>query len=683
MKLQATDAAGRRGGYSSVHADTNHGTMIGQWFEAVRRHSGAALPPEWVARELADYSPIENEEEAALLLKANQVIVLVADNLGSGRWTAALRLLTTAPGELRTLRRVRRETGEAFSMEGLQGKKRTGWILDLRETEEGLPASCDFGLELHQVGDLRDDDSYLAVLVGTELWERIGHGAGELVLTPKPPDSGTLFTALLRSAGVTHPEAWAGDHRFQKLLPQLLPGQVWDWARILVQSDSEYRASTGRGTEPGTDGFEEVAKAAGNAVSGWMDVLATWHSRPGRTSYDRNYLLLAAVNDGAPIDNVHLQIDSLSQEFGEKDERSAPLAGQQGPGLIQLARQIEAVPRADGHLIFPGPGFAEAVVRYFWQDRPELTDPFTKWTAQLCLKLKHPQGTLLAQRMAPWILHHAQATRSTRLLRLVAKDWSENGNLAPHAHDLLVAAILDPEIGQRVRNATGTWAVGEDTPAPLLQTLARVFQSLTPAHPKQMLRRLGELANSQKDGVADAVGEAINALWSDDELGTQVHSTLNSWFDSDQETLQRTASSAFMHLALRRDLGGEPTLLAGPHGETPDWVVRGWRTALEAAEPGLLARRACIAWLDAAATQKSNTAPIITVLVRAVHETPTDHLRGQRFLNLVRLAEYWLLQGEALDAEARNVFRAELLRRTQLADPRQPSAQKDGEPSGD
>ncbi|MFJ3713007.1 MULTISPECIES: hypothetical protein [unclassified Streptomyces] len=371
-------AAGRSGGYSSVHADTNHGTMIGQWFEAVRRHSGAALPPEWVARELADYSAIGNEEEAALLLKANQVIVLVADNLGNGRWTAALRLLTTAPGEPRTLRRVRRETGEAFSMEGLQCKKRTGWILDLRETEEGLPASCDFGLELHQVEDLRDDDSYLAVLVGTELWERIGHGAGELVLTPQPPDPATLFTTLLRSAGVTHPEAWADDHRFRTQLPQLLPGQVWDWARILVQSDSEYRASTGRGTEPGTDGFEAVAKAAGNAVSGWMDVLAKWHSRSGRTSYDRNYLLLAAVCDGAPIDNVHLQIASLAQEFGEKGERSALLAGQQGPGLIQLAREIEAVPRADGHLTFPGPGFAEAVVRYFWQDRPELIDAFTK-----------------------------------------------------------------------------------------------------------------------------------------------------------------------------------------------------------------------------------------------------------------------------------------------------------------
>ncbi|WP_138906071.1 hypothetical protein [Streptomyces chryseus] len=673
---------GRGGAYAGVHADTNHGTMIGQWFEAVQLHSGAPLPGERVMRELADYSAIGNEEQAASLLKANQVLVLVADNLGSGRWTAALRLLTTVPEEGLTLRRVRRETGESFSMEGLRGRKRTGWILDLREAEENIPASCDFGLELHQVDDLRDDDSYLIVLVGTKLWERIGHGAGDLALTPQPPDPAELFTALLRSAGVTHPEAWADDHRFKKDLRQLRPGQVRDWARTVVQSDSQYRAATGRGTEPGTDGFEAVAKAAGNAVTGWMDVLAEWHSDTGRTSYDRNYLLLAAVYDGAPIDNVHLKIASLAQAFGEKGERSTPLSGQQGPGLIQLARQIKAVPRPDGYLSFPGPGFPEAVVRYFWRDRPELIDAFTKWTAQLCLELKHPQGTRLAQRMAPWILHHAQAARSTRLLHLVARDWSEDDNLAPHAHDLLVAAILDPEIGQLTRNATGTWAVNEDTSARLLQTLARVFQSLTPAHPKQMLRRLSELARSQKDGVADAVGAAIDALWSDDDLRTRLRSTLTSWFDSDQAALQQTAGSAFMYLALQRDQSGEPALLGEPQAAVPDWVIRGWRTVLEAAELSLLARRACAAWLDAAATREGGAERITTTLVRAVHETPTDHLRGQRFLNLVRLAEHWMLQGGAQDAERRNQFRAELLRRTQLEDPHRPRAQRDGEPVG-
>ncbi|WP_330288705.1 hypothetical protein [Streptomyces sp. NBC_00576] len=657
-----------------VHAGINHGLLVGQWFEAVQRHSGAPLPIEWVDQQLADYLPIGNEDEAAKLLRDNQVLVLVADGLGSGRWTAALHLLRSMEGEDLTLRRVRRDAGDSFSMEGLRGRKRTGWILDLRATEESIPSSCDFGLELSHVVDLEDDGSYLVVLTSSELWDRIGHGAGALALTPRAPDPVQLFIRCLRSAGVTKPEAWADHHQFKKGLPRR-PGQIRQWARAIAQSEAQYLADAGRGTELGDDELDVVAKAAGNALSDWLEVLAEWHAHDSRNSYERNYLLLAAVYDGAPVENVHRRIASLASAFGEKGEKAEPLSGQQGPGLIQLARQIKAELLPDGSLRFPGPGFAEAVVRYFWRDRPELINAFTKWTAQLCLELKHPQGTQLAERMAPWALHHLQATRTTRLLRLVATDWSADRNLAPHAHALLVAASLDPEIGQLTRNATGTWMTHVDTTAALQQTLARVFQSLAPAHPQQMLRRLGDLALSTKPGVADAVGEAVNHLWSDDELRPRLHATLTSWFGSDQETLRRAAASAFLNLTLQLDKNGRPSLLGDGSAPVPDWVVDGWRTVLEADDPSPLARRACIVWLDSAATRGPVAERVLTTLVCAVHDSPTDDLRGQRFLNLVRLAEHWMLQGHALDAGGRNELRTDLLRRTQLADPHRPRPQ--------
>ncbi|MDP9612842.1 hypothetical protein [Streptomyces demainii] len=656
--------------------------MIGQLFEAVQRHSGAPLPPKWVEQELTDYLPIENEAQIAQLLEDNRAVVLVADRLGSGRWTAALRLLTTRPGRPLALRRVRRETGDGFSMEGLKGRKRTGWILDLRETAESIPAGCDFGLELRQADDLRDDDSYLLVLVGTELWQRIGHGAGDLARTPQPPKSVDLFTKYLQSAGIADPKAWAGDHRFSAELPRLRPGQVREWARTLARAESEYRIATGRSAEPGSDGFETVAKAAGHAVSGWMDVLTNWHCVPGRTSYDRNYLLLAAVYDGAPIDSVHDKILSLARALGERGDGSTRPAGQQGPGLIQLARQIEAEPLPDGTLRFPGPGFAEAVVRYFWRDRPELIEAFTKWTAQLCLGLQASQADGIAERLAPWILHHAQAARSTRLLHVVARDWSADRNLERHAHALLVTAALDPEIGQLTRSATSTWVTKEDSP-PFLKTLAQVFQSVAPAHPAQMLRRLGDLALSEKDDVTEAVGAAVDTLWADDDLRPQVRGVLNSWFASGQKGQRQSAASAFMHLALQRDDSGGPSLLSDPEGTVADWVIRGWRTALEADEPTVVARRACTAWLDAAAVRGKVSGRICSTLVRAVHDTPTDHLRGVRFLNFVRLAEHWLARGEALDHEGRNQFRAVLMRSVQHADPHRPRAQGEGEPAGD
>jgi hypothetical protein len=140
--------------------------------------------------------------------------------------------------------------------------------------------------------------------------------------------------------------------------------------------------------------------------------------------------------------------------------------------------------------------------------------------------------------------------------------------------------------------------------------------------------------------------------------------------------------SAFLHLALQQDGNGQPILLSGPQASTPDWIIRGWRTVLEADEPTPLARRAFMAWLDTAATQDASTEPVTAALVSAVHNTPTDHLRGQRFLNLVRLAECWTIQSEILDDQERKKFRRELERRTQQADPHRPGMQQEDGPAG-
>jgi hypothetical protein len=69
-------------------------------------------------------------------------------------------------------------------------------------------------------------------------------------------------------------------------------------------------------------------------------------------------------------------------------------------------------------------------------------------------------------------------------------------------------------------------------------------------------------------------------------------------------------------------------------------------------------------------------------MVSAVHDTPTDHLRGQRFLNLVRLAEHWTLQSDVLDNQERDKIRHELLRRTQQADPHQSGMQEEDGSTG-
>jgi hypothetical protein len=397
------------------------GRVIGQWFEAVQRHSGAELPREWVENELKDYMPIGNETELLNLLRDNRVLVIHAKQAGSGRWTAALRLLSTIPGSQLTIRRIRRESGGSFDITGLRGRRGTGWILDLRASDESIPETADLGHELHQASDLRSDGSYLIVLASTGLWERIGRGAAELARALESPNSLELFKNLLDSSEIDSASKWA--NKFRQRVEPLRPAQVTAWSRVFVSSYRQFAAKNSRPPLPDADDdVTEIENTVRNAALGWMDALTDWHVKPDRKSYDRNYLLLAAIYDGEPIDEVHSKIASLAQALGETGQQAKPLAGQQGPGLVQLARQIDAELLPDGSLRFPGPGFAEAVVRYFWLDRPHLTDKFIKWTVQLSLGLKQPQASQLADRMAPWILHHAQETNSTQLLRLVAEE---------------------------------------------------------------------------------------------------------------------------------------------------------------------------------------------------------------------------------------------------------------------
>jgi hypothetical protein len=664
-----------------IRVNKNDGQVIGQLYEAVQRHSGAELPKEYIENELKNYVEVGSEAELTSLLQTNRVLVLQAEHSGTGRWTTALHLLSTIPGPKLTIRRIRRESGDSLDMNGLRGQRETGWILDLRDPDENIPPKADFDHEIRQVSDLRSDGSYLVVLVSSTLWDRIGRSATGLVRTLEPPDSFELFRSFLGSSDITYSDNWA--EKFEQRVKTLRPALVRTWSQAFISSHNVFETKNGRPPLPDREeDIDEMKKIVQNAVSEWMDILADWHSKADRTSYERNYLLLAAVYGGAPIDDVHRKIASLAEALGERAQKSGPLAGQQGPGLVQLARQINAALLPDGSLRFPGPGFAEAVVRYFWLDRPNLTRDFLQWTTRLSRELERPEESQLAEqlatRMIPWVLHHTQATSSAALLRLVASEWSESKNLATNAHDLLVMACLDQKVGSRSRRAIGSWVNQKETTAELLRTLARVFGTLTPAH-KNFLGRLGDLAASEMEGVPEAVGEAIRNLWANDEFRPILRKKLISWFDIENEHLRQSAASAFLQLSLQRDTDGSLTLLRELGAS--DWVMLGWRAVLDEPKPGALANHAFMEWLDAAATTVTRAEPIFTTLVSAIHDTPKDDLRGTRYLNLGRLGGHWVSHSGVLSEPVRDQFFYQLNRRTQLADPSSGIAFQDREDS--
>lgn len=658
------------GPHVDMHAGVNFGTMIGQFIQAaVRIHRGQPLTRNWVDERLAAYVPPHNEGTAAEKLYDRHVLVLVAETIGSGRWTTALKLLQQTPeGEL-TIRCVRRETGDEFTMEGLRDRERTGWILDLRAADESVPAGTMFGHELTQTQILKDTKSYLVVVVGAELWKQIGEGAGALAEILEPPDPTDVLESYLRQSRIcSNPAEWTQDHRIKPYLERLPPGQVYEWAQTIEQVEIDYKAKAMPGELP-AEVFGKKVDAVIKSRSGWFTGLTGWHSKPGRTSFERNYLLAMAVFDGVfedrPVEDVHEKVASLAATLGEA---TAPARGQEGPGLVELTREAGAVLQPNGIVRFPGPGYAEAIMEYFWLDRPHLLDSFTKWTAEQCLQLEQPYQVTLANKVIPWVLHHSQSTRSTPFLRSVAARWSEDSRLVDHAVELLIAACLDSQIGNLIRNATTSWIGQARTTPALKRALARVFQGLAPAYPTSMLRRLAELAESPEPGVSEAVGAVMKALWDDAELRPRLHEALTTWSESSKPTVRRAAINAFLHLALNIDETGVPVLMARTD-VTPTWVIDSWRRVLEEDEPAPLALEVGRVWLDAAATSSEAWEVTTNMFVRAVHETLADNRRGTRSLNITRIAEDWRILGQALDEATRNRLRANLVDRVRVADP--------------
>ncbi|MFC5147132.1 hypothetical protein [Streptomyces aureoversilis] len=643
----------------------NFGTLIGQVIQAaVRIHRGQPLPHDWVDEQLVGYVPPRNEGEAAAILRREKVLVLVADAVGTGRWTTALKLLRHYPDGALTIRPVRREAGDDFTMEGLRGQERTGWILDLRATGESVPVGRMFGRELNDTAPLKSAESVLIVLVSTELWKQIGEGAGNLDVAMDPADPAEILTAYLGlSDACPDPDKWKNDHRLKAHVRHLLPGQVYEWARTIVEVASDQSGSGS--SETPEKRFTKQVEAVINARLRWFEQLAEWHSRPGRTSFERNYLLSMAVYDGSVVEDVHEKVALLATAFEEDAE---PLRGQQGPGLVELTRQIDAKLQPDGSIRFPGPGFAEAVVDYFWLDRPHLLDKFTKWTVDQCLALEQPHQSALAERVTPWVLHHCQSTRSTRFLRSVATRWSENSRLLSHAVNLLVATSLDAQIGSLTRNAITKWIEQPKTTVALKCAITKACQHLAPVHPTSMLRRLAELAATAEPEVGVTVGESINALWDDSELRPRLHEALTNWLESEKPTVQRAAGNAFLHLAMKLDDTGMPTLLSDD--KAPIWVVNSWRSILEADDLSSLALRVSTSWLDASAVSPEAREIVADVFVRAVHDTPKEARRGIRALNFFRIAENWRILGRALDEPTRNQERATIVERVEAADPR-------------
>ncbi|MGW2272217.1 hypothetical protein [Streptomyces yangpuensis] len=654
----------------------NHGTVIGvQNNHEIQRLRGTPLTDDWISARLCTYaSDNDTTKNIEAILETNRVAVIHAAP-GTGRYTTAVHILTTL--RMRAIRQVRRVPDEKIELEGLLDED-TGWILDLRHETQPLPTAT--GLHLREVAaHLRKTRSYVVAVVHTDTWTSVADEARDLEHSLQPADGLRVARAHLADQPLEPSELdqWLSDSGIAPHLKHATPATAVSWANRIASALALNRSMA----EPRA--FGELVGFVIQSAQNWRSELLEWHKKHTDSSH-RTYQLAAAVLDGATAQTIY---DGHRELGTALDDTPVPTKGQHGPGIIELTDTINADLGTDDRIRFLRPGYGEAIVDYFWVDRPHHIEAFTRWTAEQAALLSGDLGIGLADRVSPWVIRYTLTKQSLTILRATAAHWAASKNINGHAADLLVAAAIDPRAGKFARDKYLQWAGAPDQPTPderaytpvaLKCALAEAMAQLGPAYPRVALRRLADLAaHTNEADVIQAVGEALMALWDQEGFKERIRETLTTWFTATQPHHTAAARRAFLHLAERTDPNGIPILLSARTSGPDTWTLTGWRRSLDDIKSSQI-QGAVNAWLDAAIKHPSLRPTVVTTLTEALFRSETDRTYlAQRYIVLNHAANGWEPAHAGQPHTERTLLRDEVLIAIRGADPAAPTHFRD------
>ncbi|UED83198.1 hypothetical protein [Streptomyces profundus] len=652
----------------------NRGVMIGTLIEqGIRRLRGTTLTGEEIDAQLRNYVRSQDDDNAinAILDKGHVAVLTGAE--GSGRFSTALHILRRRVNG--AIRQVRREPGSPFDLSGLLDHN-TGWVLDLRaETPH-----AGFGRELAEDAHELPPGSRLIVLTHSEAWKKRGDGATHLSRSLAGPKRADILREHLKDVPLFFDrDQWIAADLIQRGIAPLQPSQIQAWANAIVNTEDverdRGRLTLAQNAKDDTYFLSLVQKVV-TAAENWRSHLLEWHTTHEDSDY-RNYLLAAAVLEGAKSDKIYKASTTLAQALKETHPARP---GQQGLGVVALTQRANADLRPDGTIRFRYHNYAEAVVDYFLDDRPHLLREFTRWTADQVAGLGEDLAGPLIQRVSDWVVHYTARHRRTTLLRSLAEQWSTTHSDA--ACDLLVLAAVDDRTGDLARNAYRRWTKSEagSLSADFTIVLIRACLRLAEAYPASMLGRIAELAtrahgdgdveNGRTAQITQAVSEALNALWDDSEQHAGIQRQLTGWANDQHAPHRAAAQSTFAYLAQRRTPTG-PALLPDPVIDTA-WLVNMWRNALPTTDWSPPVADAFAYWMQTALEYPDRRETIEQIVCDAVHRADDPHYSANRLLAVQNLLYSWAPAPPAVQDADTVHLRDQLLTRLRAQDPAAP-----------
>lgn len=536
-----------------------------------------------------------------------------------------------------------------------------GFLLELPPDEDGFQVADTFGSGLGKLGErLARRDNRLIVLTRPEQWQRISHGA-PLCVAPdlgkiRPHDIATRW--LLAQEPSFPVSTWLRNTGIRRLIDGMTPTDILNVTSLMldehrkaerlaadvpldVARESTQQTSAERPLSPDAQIANVVA-----ILSNWEDALYEWHEPEDRfrTSFERNFLLTAAVLRGDPVGHVYAKAAELTDTLDKKKD-SVPVHGQQAPGVIAMTKAIKARREEDGTLRFDRPHWDDAAIEYFWNDRPLARTSFLKWLAQVPIDdtgtnkealetITKDARRALAGRIGEFALRWAVRHRRQEPLEEIVKAWYAHGTereLWPLAVELLDNAAIHAASAPYVHTLLLSWAKRKEPS--LQQAVVEVCTGqFGRRHTGKALRRLKRVANIGLEEVVGSLREAIQVLWADTSVRKTLFGYVVDWC-GDEKIRDTVGQRTFAALAASPAPKADRVPLVLHNDTTPDTdedeefrppvagLVTGWRTLLRQATGPAGDREldhAIYLWLDAALEQPLLRSLILDTLRRAV-----------------------------------------------------------------
>ena len=685
----------------------NYGEQVGtKYVYEQTLDSHAPISPEYLAVVREVYAEPQYEDrttpppfkQALETLRAAGSVLVISRPPNSSRTFTAYALLAhlKREGAIAEVRPLPFGGSKHFPTRRLPHDHRCGFLLELPPDEDDFAVDESFGGNLSKLVDrLQRRDCRLIVLTRPDQWRRISSGAPDGVA----PELGTVGPRLIAERWLLAHETafptdpWLAHKDIKPLLVGQAPTDVLNLIYLMLEQHQAAKSATPVAAEQARDHRREESlrltfdKQVANVVaahSNWEDALYRWHEPKGRsrTSFERNFLLAAAVLRGDPVGHVYAKAAELT---GQLDNITVEVDGQKEPGVIAMTRVAGARREDDGTLSFTRPHWDDAIIEYFWNDRPLARSAFLRWLAQApvvdattskeALEIISRDGRLaLAERVGQFALRWAVRHRRQTPLERIVEEWHKQGTakeLWPLAVRLLDSASIHAASAPYIHSMLLAWS---NRSQPHLQRA--VVEVCTGTfgrrHTAKALRRLRNVASQGHPDVIDTLREAVRVLWEDATVRQMLFGYVIDWCKA-EKTSQTVGHRTFAALALNSppETTGLPPLLHAMDEQNPDdedtfrpplqGLVTGWRTLLRQAAGPTGERdldKAVFTWLDAALQRPALKSVVFDALRQAVNVAGAE---GPPLREALRTSAQWWVQGQDRPySEAKEELKLEL-----------------------